>query len=202
MPKKDNNFKEHIIKWFRDRQDEYFYYGDASPEIVESFAKETGDFRRDPDRAIRSLHKKGILERHPSKKGYYRWANTDNIPTTRKAFSLYLQEDVIAKRGLVCQLCKLELQPYEAQVAPILDFSNGGKVEVSNGQVLCERDYLLLALARDPNGAKKMFEQVLKTLYDENSGVEQIRYSFFSHISKFIESEAGTTLADVMKKKS
>jgi hypothetical protein len=198
MTKNKMSFNDHVAAWFRERAGEYYYYGEASPQIVESFAEASGSgLRRDPDRAIRGLCSKGVLEKHPTKKGFYRWANTDQFKST-SSFSLFMQEEIIAKNGLLCKLCSSDLQPDEACVAPIVDFSKGGQPILSNGQVLCKRDYILLLLTRDPKGAKKALEEIFKILHEEKSGIENVRFALMEQIIKFME-DRGYTLAEIVK---
>ena len=130
------------------------------PEVVDwctkQYKKRTGKIFRDPDRAIRSLHQKGFLQKIT--KGVYRY-DPDFIQKRELEDFTQEQKDTILKRdGYRCVICGKGLTDgIELHVDHIKPKELGGEAAVENGQTLCAPHNIQKKKYKQTETGKKMF---------------------------------------------
>ncbi len=144
----------------------------AHPEVVDwgsaEWKKRTGNVFRDPDRAIRSLHQKGYLQK--IKKGVYRYDPEQVIlREDLEDFSPTLKAQILKRDGYKCVICGLgKKEGVELHIDHIRPKDLGGKATLENGQTLCARHNFLKKNLKQTESGKKMFIQMLETAQKNN----------------------------------
>jgi len=130
------------------------------PEVVDWVTKEwknrTGDVFRDPDRQIRLLSQKGLLQK--ISKGVYRY-DPDFIGNRMlKDFTPSQKAEILARDGYRCVICgRGEADGIELQVDHIKAKDLGGEATIENGQTLCAQHNLRKKNYKQTETGKKMF---------------------------------------------
>ena len=135
------------------------------PEVVDwatqRWKELTGAVFRDPDRAIRTLHQKGYLQKIA--KGVYRYdpeavALRDDL----EDFSPELKKQILERDGYKCVICGAGInEGAELHVDHIKPKDLGGKATLENGQTLCSRHNFLKKNLKQTETGKKMFIRML-----------------------------------------
>lgn len=139
----------------------------SHPEVVDWVTNEwqkcTGKVFRDSDRGIRSLHKKGYLQKIA--KGVYRYEpEMVHLREDLEDFSPALKKQILQRDNYKCVICGLgKKEGVELHIDHIKPKDLGGKATLQNGQTLCARHNFLKKNLKQTETGKKMFIQMLET---------------------------------------
>lgn len=146
--------------------------GIKHPEVVDwavsEYKKRTGKAFRDPDRAIRSLHQKGYLQKIA--KGIYRYEpDSITLRDDLEDFSTKLKEQILKRDNYKCVICGMgKNEGVELHIDHIKPKDLGGKATLENAQTLCSRHNFLKKNLKQTETGKKMFIRMLESAKDSN----------------------------------
>lgn len=135
------------------------------PEIVDwavtEYKKRTGKVFRDPDRAIRSLHDKGILQK--VKNGVYLYNPDDENQRELENFTAKQKKLIFERDQYRCVVCgKGPEDGVEIHVDHIKPRGKGGKATIENGQTLCSIHNFRKKNYDQTESGKRMFIRLLE----------------------------------------
>ena len=135
------------------------------PEVVDwatqRWKELTGAVFRDPDRAIRTLHQKGYLQKIA--KGVYRYdPDAVALRDDLEDFSPELKKQILERDGYKCVICGAGInEGVELHVDHVKPKDLGGEATLENGQTLCSRHNFLKKNLKQTETGKKMFIRML-----------------------------------------
>lgn len=160
----------------------------AHPEVVDwatnEWQKRTGKVFRDPDKAIRSLHQRGYLQKIA--KGIYRYEpDFVNLRADLEDFTSTLKKQILQRDNYQCVICGMgKKEGVELHIDHIKPKDLGGKATLENGQTLCSKHNFLKKNLKQTETGKKMFIRMLETA--KNAGENEL-VSFLEDILKVYE---------------
>lgn len=158
---------ELILKYFKDNPDRDIVHPEVVDWATNEWEKMTGEKFRDPDRAIRSLHQKGYLQKIT--KGVYRYAGEESLRNDLEDFSASLKKQILERDGYKCVICGMGIREgVELHVDHVKPKDLGGKATLENGQTLCSKHNFLKKNLKQTETGKKMFIRMLDTARQEN----------------------------------
>lgn len=158
---------ELILKYFRDNPDRDIEHPEVVDWATSEWEKLTGKKFRDPDRAIRTLHQKGYLQK--IKVGIYRYAGEENLRNDLEDFTPALKKQILERDGYKCVICGMgKREGVELHVDHVKPKDLGGKATLENGQTLCSKHNFLKKNLKQTETGKKMFIRMLDTARQEN----------------------------------
>jgi hypothetical protein len=130
------------------------------PEIVdwvtEEWKKRTGEIFRDPDRQIRQLSQKGLLQK--ISKGVYRYDPDFIVNRELEDFTPAQKLEILKRDNYRCVICgRGKEDGIELQVDHIKSKDLGGKATIENGQTLCAQHNFKKKNYKQTETGKKMF---------------------------------------------
>lgn len=130
------------------------------PEVVdwvtEEWKKRTGKVFRDPDRQIRKLSQKGLLQK--ISKGIYRYNPDFVVQHELEDFTPAQKAEILKRDGYRCVVCgKGIADGVELQVDHIKSKDFGGETTIENGQTLCAQHNFKKKNYKQTETGKKMF---------------------------------------------
>ena len=130
------------------------------PEIVdwvtEEWKKRTGEIFRDPDRQIRQLSQKGLLQK--ISKGVYRYDPDFIVNRELEDFTPAQKLEILKRDNYRCVICgRGKEDGIELQVDHIKPKDLGGKDTIENGQTLCAQHNFKKKNYKQTETGKKMF---------------------------------------------
>ena len=135
------------------------------PDVVDWATAEwqriTGEVFRDPDRAIRKLHEKGLLQK--IKKGVYRYDPGHAEERELEDFTLAQKAQIFKRDGYRCAVCGFgKKEGVELHIDHIHPRSKGGKSVLANGQILCGKHNFKKKNYKQTELGKMMFITLLR----------------------------------------
>ena len=152
---------ELILEYFKANPNRDITHPEVVDWATQKWKELTGAVFRDPDRAIRTLHQQGYLQK--IEKGVYRYdpeavALRDDL----EDFSPELKRQILERDGYKCVICGMGIEEgAELHVDHIKPKDLGGKATLENGQTLCSRHSSLKKNFNQTEIAKKMFIRML-----------------------------------------
>ncbi len=111
-------------------------HGPVVDWVTEQWLREHPSPPRDPWRAIRALHQRGVLIK--VKKGVYRYDPSAAQVRNLEDFSAEQREEIFRRDQYRCVICGRGREDgYEIHADHIIPKDLGGKAEIENGQTLC-----------------------------------------------------------------
>ena len=148
--------KEFILSYYKERPNEAIRHAEVVDWATKVWEEQTGRKFRDPDRAIRSLHQKGMLVKIG--KGVYKYdPNAVNSPQLED-FSPEQRRAILERDGHRCVICgRGRKDGMELHVDHIKPKDLGGKATLANGQVLCGMHNYRKKTHKQTETGKRMF---------------------------------------------
>jgi 5-methylcytosine-specific restriction endonuclease McrA len=168
---KKKTLSELIMEYFTAHPNEDLEHGPVVDWVTEQWLKVHDTPPRDPWRAIRALHQKGILIK--VKKGVYKY--DPSAITERKLYDFTPQqkEEIFKRDNYRCVICgRGRHNGYEIHADHIIPKDLGGKAEVANGQTLCSIHNFKKKNYKQTETGKKMFihlYELAKSLGDKET---------------------------------
>lgn len=154
----DNNIaqKDIIIEFFKKNPNRDIKHPEIVDWVTDEYKKRTGKVLRDPDRAIRQLHQRGILQKIG--KGVYRY-DPDFIKFRElEDFSPEMKKKIFERDDYKCVICGFGIKNgVEIHADHIVPKDLGGKAILENGQTLCGKHNYLKKNFKQTETGKKMF---------------------------------------------
>ena len=150
-----------VRKYFTDRPNQDIAHNVVVPAVVEEYKRLTGKVFADPDRQIRTLYQKGLLQKIGN--GLYRY-DPDYISEEdpEAVFRHEVAEAVFKRDGYTCVVCgRGPKEGLTLHADHIKARALGGLGTVENGQTLCAEHNILKKNFGQLEFGKKLF---LKTL--------------------------------------
>lgn len=131
-----------IMEFFKNNPNRDIKHPEVVDYVTDKYEKMTGKKFRDPDRTIRKLFQKGILQK--IEKGTYRY--DPNMVKVRELedFTAAQKKEILKRDSYKCVVCgKGKKEGVELHVDHVKPKDKGGKATIENGQVLCgEHNYI------------------------------------------------------------
>lgn len=142
------------------------------PEIVdwatEEYRKRTGNIFRDPDRQIRQLHQKGLLQKIG--KGIYRYDPIYVKQRELEDFTPTLKKAILERDNYRCVFCGRGIKEgVTLHVDHIKPKELGGKAILENGQTVCGQHNNLKKIFKQTETGKKAFIRLYELAKAENN---------------------------------
>ena len=171
MPKKKISQMEFVKAYFMARPGIEIPHKQSKEELEESWFRETGKRFEDSDRAIRTLHGRGFLQKRG--KGVYLY---DPEASSEAAFDEFTEDEkrqVLERDGFKCVTCGLGREHgLELHVDHIKPRSLGGQGTVENGQTLCSRHNFIKKNFSQTETGKKGFIRLLEMVRSQEKTSE------------------------------
>lgn len=173
MPKKKKGITqlEFVRNYFLQRPMEVISHAKAKADLETAYLTVMGKRLEDSDRAIRSLHGEGFLEKVA--KGQYMY-NPDTAGNMDFADFTQSEKEVILKRdGYKCVICGLGRENgLDLHVDHIKPKSLGGQATIENGQTLCApHNFIKKNLSQTETGKKSFIRMLDLVKATENDAV-------------------------------
>ena len=145
-----------IFSYFKNRPLRDIPHAEVVDWATAEWEKRTGEKFRDPDRAIRKLHERGLLIK--TRKGVYRY--DPDAATERELcdFTPQQKEEIFRRDGYKCCICgdgkKNGIEIHADHIRPR---ALGGESTVQNGQTLCAPHNFRKQKFGQTETGKKMF---------------------------------------------
>ena len=153
---------ELLMEYFTAHPDEDLEHGPVVDWVTKQWLKDHSKPPRDPWRAIRALHEKGILIQ--VKKGIYRYDPDAVNEHELEDFTAQQKEEIFKHDDYRCVICGLgEKNGVEIHADHIVPRSKGGKAEVENGQTLCTKHNNLKKAYNQTETGKRIFIRLYET---------------------------------------
>ncbi|HAJ98653.1 MAG TPA: HNH endonuclease [Bacteroidales bacterium] len=154
--KKQISQSDLILDFFRENPKRNIKHPEVVDWVTKEWKNRTGDVFRDPDRQIRLLSQKGLLQK--ISKGVYRY-DPDFIGNRMlKDFTPSQKAKILARDGYRCVICgRGEADGIELQVDHIKAKDLGGEATIENGQTLCAQHNFRKKNYKQTETGKKMF---------------------------------------------
>lgn len=131
-------------------------HGPVVDWVTEQWLKDHPFPPRDPWRAIRALHQKGILIK--VRKGVYRYDPSVVQERKLEDFTPEQKEAIFRRDNYRCVICgRGRAEGYEIHADHIIPKDLGGKAEIENGQTLCSIHNFRKKNYRQTETGKKLF---------------------------------------------
>ena len=147
------------------------HHSKSKKDLEESWFKLTGKRMEDPDRAIRTLHGQGFLQKRG--KGIYLY-DPDSVESKEwDEFSDAEKEEIFKRDGYKCVTCGLGRENgLELHVDHIKPRSLGGQGVVENGQTLCSKHNFIKKNYSQTETGKKGFIRLLELVRTQKDNPE------------------------------
>jgi len=147
---------ELVLEYFYNHPNQDLPHGPVVDWVTEQWLKSHPNPPRDPWRAIRALHQKGILVK--VKKGVYRYDPNSVRIRELEDFTPQQREEIFRRDNYRCVICgRGPHNGYEIHADHIIPKDLGGKAEISNGQTLCSIHNFRKKNYKQTETGKKMF---------------------------------------------
>lgn len=181
----DKTVSELIMEYFYAHPNEDLEHDPVVDWVTEQWLKSHRTPPRDPWRAIRALHQKGLLIK--VRKGVYRYDPTAVKERELEDFTPEQKEEIFRRDNYRCVICgRGRHNGYEIHADHIIPKDLGGKAEVANGQTLCSIHNFRKKNYKQTETGKKMFihlYELAKSLGDTETMrfCEEILETFEKH---------------------
>lgn len=163
---------EFVIDWFRNHEHEEFTNRRLEAELRREYKKATGKTFGDPMRTARKLCELGRVQRSPKGRVQHFWY--DSALDKAGELEVFTEDEIAAlfeKYDYKCAVCsKGVMDGVKIAVGYAVSVKRGGKLDISNGRVLCPRHKFILETAQDSDLSaanfrimKKKFPQIGST---------------------------------------
>lgn len=164
MPKTINDL---VMDYFSKHPNKDLKHGPVVDWVTEQWLKEHKEPPRDPWRAIRMLHQKGILMK--VKKGVYRYEPGNVHEKELFEFSPEVKEQIFKRDGYKCILCGLGREDgVEICADHKTSKDKGGTNTLENGQTLCMQHNLMKKNYSRTEAGKRYFIQMYEQAVKNN----------------------------------
>lgn len=172
---KSQSQRDLLIEFFRKNPKRNISHPEVVDWVTEEYKKRYGKIFRDPDRGIRQLHQKGLLQKMG--KGIYRY-DSDFIQNRElEDFTSALKRKIFERDGYKCVVCGRGLKEgVELQVDHIKPKDLGGKATLENGQTLCGQHNFLKKNLKQTETGKKLFIRLYELAKKEQNS-ELVRFT-------------------------
>lgn len=172
---KSQSQRDLLIEFFRKNPKRNISHPEVVDWVTEEYKKRYGKIFRDPDRGIRQLHQKGLLQKMG--KGIYRY-DSDFIQNRElEDFTSALKRKIFERDGYKCVVCGRGLKEgVELQVDHIKPKDLGGKATLENGQTLCGQHNFLKKNLKQTETGKKLFIRLYELAKKEQNN-ELVRFT-------------------------
>lgn len=152
----DKTISELVMEYFYAHPNKDLEHAPVVDWVTEQWLKSHRTPPRDPWRAIRALHQKGLLVK--VRKGVYRYDPRAVRERELEDFTPEQKEEIFRRDNYRCVVCgRGRHDGYEIHADHIIPKDLGGKAEVANGQTLCSiHNFRKKNYAQTETG-KKMF---------------------------------------------
>ncbi|MCY3594196.1 MAG: HNH endonuclease [Bacteroidetes bacterium] len=162
---------ELVLKFFEDNPNRNIETAEVVDQVTSEHLRITGRPFRDPDRVIRSLYSRGILQK--IRNGCYRYDPSyasQSIP--EELFTQSQKEEILRRGEYRCAMCGItESEGAQLHVDHMVPRSRGGDASIDNGQVLCSRHNNLKKNYGQTETCKRMYQalyQIAEKLGDRD----------------------------------
>jgi len=132
----DKSISELVFEYFSFHANEELRHGPVVDWVTQEWLKYHQEPPRDPWRAIRALHQKGILLKVA--KGIYKYDPAAVQKYDLEDFTPEQKEEIFKRDNYTCVECGLgKRDGEEIHADHLIAKSKGGKAEIINGQTLC-----------------------------------------------------------------
>jgi len=145
-----------VKEYFKNNPNRDIPHSEVVDWVVSKWKKRTGDFFRDPDRAIRMLSQRGFLIK--ISKGVYKYDPSFVKHKTLENFSPEQKKIIFERDGYRCIICgKGKQDGVKLHVDHIKPKDFGGQATIENGQTLCAQHNFKKKNYKQTETGKKMF---------------------------------------------
>lgn len=147
---------ELIVEYFSQYPNQDLNHAPVVDWVTQEWLKSRSTPPRDPWRAIRALHERGVLIK--VRKGVYRYDPDAVVENELQDFTPEQKEEIFRRDNYQCIVCGLGRKDgIEIHADHIVPRSRGGKAEVDNGQTLCTAHNLRKKNYKGTESGKRMF---------------------------------------------
>jgi hypothetical protein len=158
--------EDFVLDWFRNHELEKFTNQQLEALLRRDYKAATGKTFGDPTRTARKLHELGRLQRSPKGRSQHFWydANLD-VPFEVEVFTDEEITVLLEQYDYRCAICKKGASDgVKVTVGYAISVKSGGKLDISNGRVLCPRHKFILETAQDSEMSATNFRKLRKKM--------------------------------------
>ncbi len=136
--------------------------------VNSTYFERTGKIFRDPDRGIRTLYQKGLLQKIA--KGVYKYDPEYAQNKRQEDFTIVQKNEILKRDGYKCVICGAgRVNGAELHVDHIKPKDMGGLATIENGQILCSQHNFLKKNFKQTETGKKMFIRLYELAKKEDN---------------------------------
>ncbi len=156
MPEKRISINDLIMEYFQEHPGEDMEHGPVVDYVQAEYQRLYQRTPRDPWRAIRALHQKGVLIE--VRNGIYRYDPEAVVERTLEDFTPEQRREILERDNYSCVECgRGERDGMTLHVDHIKARNLGGKAEIGNGQTLCAQHNFMKKQMNQTQAGKRMF---------------------------------------------
>ena len=155
---------EFVMEWFQSHEREEFTNRQLETALRRDYKKATGKVFGDPTRTARKLHELGRVQRSPKGHSQHFWYDSQlDFIGEVEVFTEEEVTSILEKYNYKCAVCKKSpADGVKVTVGYAVSVKRGGKLDITNGRVLCPRHKFILETAQDSEVSASNFRKMRK----------------------------------------